>query len=116
MTIGMVGVKQSMWAEKGTEGYHPSEAGARRMAMWIRNYFRHGMDRNDPAYPPKKPIEEKPPTSKPEVATASQGERKKSTLKEKVEAIKRARSASSGEETTPHSKKQETVHSFPTWA
>ena len=84
----LVGVKQSMWAEKGTEGYHPSEAGARRMAMWLRNYFQHGMDRSDPSYPPKKPIAEGPPTPKPEVASAFTGEGRKISWKEMIEVEK----------------------------
>ena len=84
----LVGVKQSMWAEKGTEGYHPSEAGARRMAMWPRNYFQHGMDRSDPSYPPKKPIAEGPPTPKPEVASAFTVEGKKISWKEMIEVEK----------------------------
>ena len=106
----VVGVKPNMWAERGTDGYHPSETGAGRMAAWLRNYFRHGMDAADPAYPPRKPRDEVPTPSKakqPEVVVV-EPEKRKLTRREFVEALKRARSLSksSEDDKTPQAKKR----------
>ena len=112
----VVGVKPNMWAERGHEGYHPSDVGAGRMATWIRNFFRHGMDAAvpTPSYPPRKSKEDSSAsgasssTPKPDVAAPERGEKKKLTRKELLEALKRARSGSksSEEDRTPAAKRR----------
>ena len=109
----VVGVKHNMWAEHGTDGYHPSEQGAGRMAVWLRNYFRHGMDASDPEYPPKKPkepeVKSTPPVAeKPEAAQGS-SERRKLTRRELLDALKRARgiSKSPDDDSLPSAKRRQ---------
>ena len=110
----VVGVKPNMWEERGTDGYHPSDIGAGRMAAWIRNYFRHGMDSTDPAYPPKRPKEGAAPSaSLPSSAEApaqkpEEAQGRKLTRRELLEELKRARSLSksSDEDKAPQSKKR----------